>query len=280
MSDFMGSVGPGSQPGEEDGGVLEYMEMPKGMTTFRSPTLPEPDQLSGIDAAKDALRRLTAALEDWKPGTCPRIDLSGLDKKNIDFVSEALGNGEVSIICGETIQCQESVMAGVWRVRETGAGGILVSDAIEIGIFPQSVIAKAFAGSSHAIDIPRSYGPGVFNAPPLLAEINEAIAKSGLGDAAPHAINLSLLPHTEEDLSLLDGLLGHGPVTILSRGYGNCRITTTALRDTWWVRFYNSQDTLILNSIEVTNLPEVVCASPEDIVDSAERLSEIMAIYT
>ncbi|WP_064697652.1 hydrogenase expression/formation protein [Rhizobium aegyptiacum] len=279
MSNYTGAVGPGSQPSEEDGGVLEYMEMPKGMTVFRSPILPEPDQLLGVDAAKAALRRVMVQLKDWKPGTCPRIELSGLDKQNVDFISQALGDGEVSIICGGTIQCQESVMAGVWRVRETGAGGVLVSDAIEIGIFPQSVIARAFAGSSHAITIPRSYGPGVFNAPPLLAEINEAIAKSGLGGAAPHAINLSLLPHTEEDLSVLDELLGQGPVTILSRGYGNCRVMTTALRDTWWVRFYNSQDTLILNSIEVSNLPDVVCASPEDIIDSAERLSEIMAIY-
>lgn len=279
MADFMG-VGPGSQPGEEDGGVLEYMEMPKGMTIFRAPILPEPDATEGIVEAKAVLRRILASLEDWKPGTCPRHDLSGLDKKNLDFVSQALGDGEVSIICGNSIQSQESVMAGVWRVRVTGASGQLVSDVVEVGIFPQSVMAHAFAGSGHAIDIPRSFGAGVFNAPPLLAEINEAIGKSGLGDNPAHVINLSLLPHTEDDLTLLDTLLGHGPVTILSRGYGNCRVMTTGLRDTWWVRFYNSQDTLILNSIEITPLPDVVCASPEDIADSAERLSEIMAIYT
>ena len=41
----------------------------------------------------------------------------------------------------------------------------------------------------------------------------------------------------------------------------------TATRNVWWVQFYNSQDALILNSIEVTAMPEVAVAAPEDIAD-------------
>ncbi|MCB1465191.1 MAG: hydrogenase expression/formation protein, partial [Nitratireductor sp.] len=40
---------------------------------------------------------------------------------------------------------------------------------------------------------------------------------------------------------------------------------------------------MILNSIEVVpgagGVPEVACAAPEDIADSAERLEEIVEVY-
>ena len=47
----------------------------------------------------------------------------------------------------------------------------------------------------------------------------------------------------------------------------------------WWIKYFNSEDALILNTIEVTNMPEVVMAAPEDIEDSAHRLQEILEIY-
>jgi hydrogenase-1 operon protein HyaF len=92
-------------------------------------------------------------------------------------------------------------------------------------------------------------------------------------------INLTLLPQTEQDLAFLDRLLGAGSVTILSRGYGNCRITSTATRYVWWVQYFNSQDANILNTLEVTDVPAVACAAPEDIADSALRLGEILEVY-
>jgi hydrogenase-1 operon protein HyaF len=85
-------------------------------------------------------------------------------------------------------------------------------------------------------------------------------------------VNFTLLPHTEDDLSWLDAALGEGAVTILSRGYGNCRVTATALAGVWRVQFFNSMDTLILDTLEVTDMPEVVLAAPEDLSDSARRL--------
>jgi hydrogenase-1 operon protein HyaF len=47
----------------------------------------------------------------------------------------------------------------------------------------------------------------------------------------------------------------------------------------WWVQYFNSQDTLILNTLEVSDVPNVACASPEDIADSRQRLEEIMKVY-
>ena len=34
--------GPGSQPGEDDGAELQYIELPKAMRTYSAPALPEP----------------------------------------------------------------------------------------------------------------------------------------------------------------------------------------------------------------------------------------------
>jgi hydrogenase-1 operon protein HyaF len=43
------------------------------------------------------------------------------------------------------------------------------------------------------------------------------------------------------------------------------------------VQYFNSQDALILNTIEVTEVPEVACAAALDLEDSAERLAEVIA---
>ncbi len=272
-------LGPGSQPADEDGGKLEYMQMPTAMMTFAAPDLPEPEDTAGLAAAKTALAEVLARLQNYaSDGAHNIVSLAGLDAANLELVNQVLGEGEVSVVAGAELQAQEAVLAGVWRVRGTNAEGRVVRDEIEVGTFPTSVAALAFKDARPAVEIPESFAPEVFNAPPLLPEINEHIPQVADG-AAPHVINLSLLPHTEADLALLSDLLGEGPLTILSRGYGNCRVTSSGTDAVWWVQFYNSQDALILNSIEISRMPEVVCAAPEDIAESAERLHEILEVY-
>ena len=113
------------------------------------------------------------------------------------------------------------------------------------------------------------------NGPFLLTEILEHV-RGREPQAEPHIVNLTLMPHTPEDLEYLAASLGTGPATFLSRGYGNCRIEATAYPTVWRVRYYNSQDALILDTIEVSDIPEVACAAPEDIRDSATRLAEVV----
>ena len=79
-------------------------------------------------------------------------------------------------------------------------------------------------------------------------------------------------------MECLPQTLGVGAVTILSRGYGNCRITSTLLPNVWWVQYFNSMDTLILNTIEISEVPEVALASQEDYEDSIERLGEWLQV--
>ena len=79
-----------------------------------------------------------------------------------------------------------------------------------------------------------------------------------------------------QDIGWLDTVLGTGRVLILSRGYGNCRITNARRPHTWRVVYYNSQDTVILNTVEVCEMPDVACAAREDLADSFERLGEVL----
>ena len=114
------------------------------------------------------------------------------------------------------------------------------------------------------------------NAPTLLQELHDHRQQWRVGQSA-HLVNLSLLPLSPADMACLEEQLGTGRVVILSRGYGNCRISSTRVPNTWRVVYYNSQDAMILNSIEVVDMPEVACAAPEDLVDSEQRLREVMA---
>lgn len=270
-------VGPGSQPLDADGGALDYMVMPSGMMTFSAAHIPDSDEApthaAALVAAEAILARLEAARDGGEAG---RIDLTDLSREDLRFIDQLLGEGEVSVILGARAQAQESVLAGVWRVRIHDDAGVRLADYAEVGAFPRDLLASAFDGAAPVTRIPDRISDNVFNAPHLLAEIDAAVAAEAPG---PHSINLSLLPHTEEDLALLEEALGRGELVILSRGYGNCRIRSTATQRCWWVRYYNSQDTLILNSIEISPIPIVALAASEDIADSAERLAEILDIY-
>ena len=57
------------------------------------------------------------------------------------------------------------------------------------------------------------------------------------------------------------------------------RIGSTAQPNVWWIKYFNSQEALILNTIEVIDVPAVAQAAAEDIADSAERLDEILELY-
>ena len=273
-------VGPGTQPSEDDGAVLDYMEMPKNMRTYSAPALPEPEETQGIARALALLAEVRFAAADVAAGQAARsFDITGLDTANREFIDQALGDGEVSIVAGATLLAQESVLAGIWRLHETDVMGALKRDSIEVGAFPSAVLDVAHAAALESMRLQRgALPPGVLNAPALVTELDDKIAAFVPGDAA-HVINLTLLPLTDEDVAFLDERLGPGSVTILSRGYGNCRITSTVTRNTWWVRYFNSRDAIVLNTIEVAEVPSVACAAEEDLADSAQRLGEILEVY-
>lgn len=262
-------IGPGSQ---ESGDGLAYLPMPSDMRTFEA-HIPEVDDKARFAPALAVIETIIAALASWQPGLSTSIELADLDPENLALVDETLGEGEVAVkVSGERpVDIQEATFAGVWRLRGAGV------DRVEIGAFPRGAIARAhIEGWSIDLAALSEPAPGIFNAPALLVEIAHKAA-TRVADEPPYVINLSLLPHTPEDLAMLAERLGDGATVVLSRGYGNCRIDATALRGVWRVRFYNSTDALILDTIEVTEVPEVACAAAEDIADSHARLVEVLA---
>ena len=271
-------TGPGSQNTDEDGDFA-FMEMPKGIHTYAMPELAETADKASFRPALQKLEAVLSALRSLPgPGTSIEIDLHGLDAANRKFIDQTLGEGEVSIIAGSTIQVQESVLAGVWRVHKVDASGALAGDTIEIGEFPLGALKAAQDAGGTGLRPIDASALDLMNAPALVTELADKLAAFG-PDAAPHVINLTLLPVSDGDLAYLEARLGPGAVTILSRGYGNCRISSTGVRNAWRVRYFNANEALILDTIEVSRLPGVACAAVQDLEDSAERLQEILEVY-
>jgi hydrogenase-1 operon protein HyaF len=295
MSDFtipVSIVGPGSQSAGEGDAELAFMPMPAEMATYRMPDVAQ--SIGSLDQANAVLQQLQQLLNRYKVGDpVGVINLSILDADNRELIDQVLGEGEVSIVfsAATQIRIQEAVLAGVWRVQYLTADGNIEKDTIEVADIPAAIRGTTFSGDNIQQRIEKglclpgvnnAIPPGVNNAIPLLSELNDHIAQlaeAGNEVNEVHVINLTLLPQSEEDIAYLTQTLGQGPVTILSRGYGNCRVTSTATRNVWWVQYFNSQDAIILNTLEVTPVPVVVCASAEDIADSAQRLQEIREVY-
>ncbi len=262
--------GPGSQPAGEDG-EFDYLALPSGMRTYEAhlPEIADPDT---VRPAIRLLKRIAGACEASAAGGPPaRFALAGLDAANSALIADTFGEGEVSCrVAGDPeITAQESVFAGVWVV------GSADGRWIEVAAVPVDVLERAFEPQAPALGPLAARGPGVVNAPALVSELMER-SRDKNSAGGPHVVNLSLLPHTPEDLRFLDEALGRGAATLLSRGYGNCRVTATALPQVWKVQFFNSMDALILDSFEVTRIPDVAVAAPEDFADSAVRLREVL----
>ena len=273
-------VGPGSHPTGSDGDAITYMDMPSDMSTFVAPVMPEPEDVLFMEGAREAMDWLGAALDEYEPGGEPVLaDLSGLDEESRDVVNQILGEGEVSIVCDGQVRArtQESVLAGVWRTLFFDNDDRVVCDLLEVAGIPKVV---GFAAESNApVDIAaEGVAPELANALPILVELQSQHQKF-TETGATHSINLTLLPLSEPEIEFIDQRLGRGPVDILSRAYGKCEVISTKTAGIWWVRYYNSMGVLILNTLEIADVPSVVKAAPEDLVDSAERLKEILEPY-
>ncbi len=299
-------MGPGSQDESEDGEVLNYMPMPKEMAAYDMPILPEDDLVESVPELKQLLHTLLDQLGRYSNShENQQLDLQKWPKPAVELLSQILGEGEVSIlvdsasisqgatsgeIAGDTPsqqrwQIQETVLAGVWRIQCQNEAGELTSDLLEVADIPQLVRQQAFEQAripDQAEWFASEKPQGVMNAPMVLVELRDQadqLKDSIEQQKVPHVVNLSLLPISPLDLDYINERLGIGPITILSRGYGNCRITATALPNTWWVQYYNSGDQLILNTLEICAVPEVALAANEDFEDSIERLQEIIQAY-
>jgi hydrogenase-1 operon protein HyaF len=295
----MPAFGPGSQPAQDD--ALAVLPLPREVNTFEMPHVPERvgaavmrESLATLQRMLDALDAVEGVVAGDAPGPC--VSLDTLSPAALAVTNEVLGEGEVSIrIAAEgsspARHAQESVFAGLWRCAELDAQGGLTRYWLEAGPIPAAVLAAARAdeltpaaapaeasgpapGDASLLD-PAAWPTGAMNSPALLAELRGRVAAHRRGEHGGQ-INLSLLPLSPADHEVLAQALPAGPVAIISRGFGNCHVGSTSVPGVWRQQYFNSRNTLILELVEVTRLPEVATASPEDLQDSRERLAELI----
>jgi len=223
------------------------------------------------------LQTFLAHMDFWlaEGGEVPAMELAGLPPGTLRVLNETLGEGEVSAVmeAEHEIRVQESVFSGVWRQQHL-RGSHLLHDYLLAAPIPPIVAALAAERGEprlRALPLPA----GAMNVPALINELQEAMDQCG-PDTPAHVINLTLLPLSREDAAHLDAVLDGGAVVVLSRGFGNCRISSTAARHVWRVQYFNNMQTLILNTIEVTALPEVALAAREDLRETRDRLADLV----
>ncbi len=237
------------------------------------------------------LPEIAAAL-DTQSAAAPgrQFDVTGFSADETRLLGEVLGAGEVAATAalpgGVVAQVQESVLAGLWRVRFLGPEGQHLADYVEVAAVPE-VVRQAAALTAPAI-VPGAPPEGampqdpmpqdLMNVMPLLAEIADRMARWQPGVPA-HVVNFSLLPMTPADMAYLQSCLGSGPVALAASGYGACRVLATGARHVWSVQYSNAGGEVVLDTLEIGDVPEAVLAADEDFRDSADRLREIAAAY-
>ncbi|RBP11227.1 hydrogenase-1 operon protein HyaF [Roseiarcus fermentans] len=262
-----------------------------------TPVGPAPEALTarpaflGTPAADALIRRcartaallpqLADALAAQRAGGRNRLfDITEVGEDDRRLIGEALGEGEVGGVAlmpqGVTAQIAETLFAGLWRVRFSDGEGRAVADYLEVGAIPEAVREAARAAAPELmIGAPPD---GAMNVMPVLAEIRERMAAWAPG-APAHVVTLSLLPMSPEDVAFLQATLGEGPVRLVSRGYGNCRAIATGARGVWSVQYTNASDAVVLDTLEIGDVPAVALAADEDFADSSLRLRAIEDAY-
>ncbi|MDR0233564.1 MAG: hydrogenase expression/formation protein [Zoogloeaceae bacterium] len=264
-------------------GVPEYLSMPNDMAVFTAPRVPESAERATLDSVERRLAALLArmAATDFAEADGIIEDLRQWPPAERALVGDLLGFGEVSAYTMTSplrFRAQETAFPGLWRVLalavDESGQECIEEDFLQAGAIPP-VLLQVMRENGLAELPPPAFPEGVMNAPALTQEISTR-AKAWRPDEPAHVINFTLLPMSEADFEALYGWLGHREVSILSRGYGNCRITSTRLAHVWWVQYFNSMDTLILNTLEVTAMPEAALAAREDYADTLVRLEEYL----
>jgi hydrogenase-1 operon protein HyaF len=258
--------------------ALDVMPMPHEMSTFVMPQLPEAGSDADLAGAQAVLQDFVAQMALWlhEGASAPALELQGLPAAVLRVINESLGEGEVSAIVDDDValRIQETVFCGVWRQQHLAPDGSVLRDIL-LGA-PVPPLLPALARERGAPRLRTLALPaGAMNVQPLLHELQEAMDRSEAG-AGAHVINLTLLPLSPADRTHLDALLEGGGVVLLSRSFGHCRISSTAARHVWRVQYFNNMQTLILNTLEVSALPEVAQAAHEDLLESHTRLAELV----
>jgi hydrogenase-1 operon protein HyaF len=103
-----------------------------------------------------------------------------------------------------------------------------------------------------------------------IASLLEQLAQSGEAGC----IDLASLPFTSADRTWLREKLGKGEVEVSINAGGATTIMETGTSGVWWVTHRNEQDVKSGEFIEVTLVPELVAAHPDDVLSGLDSLNK------
>lgn len=114
------------------------------------------------------------------------------------------------------------------------------------------------------------------NAPVLLREVAE-LGRRLLATGESAAIDLRALPLTPADLDWLRETLGQGQVMATLEAEGESTLTETVCPGVWWVTHHNEHGAVASEFIEVTLVPELLKAHPDDVKNGLEHLELLIS---
>ena len=160
---------------------------------------------------------------------------------------------------GVVAEIIESVFAGLWRIRFLGADNGIIADYAEVSAVPQA-IRRAAAMTLPRLDL-GALPEGVMNAPAVLAEIADRAEHYQFGEPN-HIVSLTLLPMfagrpRPSRRSARNRTGGKSSRAVMGVAAFKRRQSTTS----WSVQFFNAMDAILLDTIEIGDVPAAAQAA-------------------
>ena len=121
--------------------------------------------------------------------------------------------------------------------------------------------------------IPVNVEAGTGNVRPLLHEISHALQRLTRGEEGT-VIDLRSLPLAPGEEARIEEALGEGEVSANLNALGTTTIRETAYSGVWIVTHRNTEDEVVARFIEVSHIPDILKAQPEDIEHGVRGLNE------
>ncbi|MFZ0257475.1 MAG: hydrogenase expression/formation C-terminal domain-containing protein [Gammaproteobacteria bacterium] len=129
------------------------------------------------------------------------------------------------------------------------------------------------AASSTSVGVSSCQTPSVFHSLPVAHEVRHALQRL-LDSGVETVIDVSRLPLTPTDEATLRDLLGFGEVKAELNVIGRSSICETAISGVWWVEHYGTHGESLGRFIEITPIPAILKAQPQDMREALTRLTE------
>ena len=225
---------------------------------------------------EQSLRGLRQAAVDHASRQIDLMHLSATDRASLDAF---LGGGQMAATISADLswRLHRTDLPGLWRVMaeddSAGAAGACVADYLEIADIPDVVRDALAALQGDMPPFPQDLPDGVLNAPALIEEIRHRAATHDPANRNV-VVNLMLVPLSADDRHVIDALLGTVPLGLACGAYGTCRLTATRVRGVWRLRHYDITGAVIVDTIEIGDVPQIARVMYDDIDRAADRLVE------